>query len=128
MRGLREKRGAVQLELEVKPAPTWGGKRPGAGRPRKPGAVPRNVRRPELSAEVPVHVTLRVGKEVGRLRRTAGYAAIRRAVAVCIGRCDFRSVHTSIQSNHLHLIVEIMNARTPFASARLSFASTIRWR
>lgn len=106
MRRRREEKVSIQLELEMKPEPTWGGKRPGAGRPRKAGAVPRNVRRPELSAEVPVHVTLRVSKEVGRLRRPAGYAAIRRAVAACIGRRDFRIVHTSIQSNHIHLLVE----------------------
>jgi len=97
--------------LAVEPAPTWGGRRPGAGRPRKPGSIPRNVRRPELSRHHPVHVTLRVGKEVGRLRRAAGYAAIRRAVATCIGRRDFRIVHTSIQSNHLHLLVEANDNR-----------------
>src|SRR5262245_34258102 len=86
-----------QLELEMKPKPTWGGKRDGAGRRRKKGAIPRNVRRPELSKHHPVHVSLRVVKGVGRLRRPAAYAAIRRAVAACIGRRDFRIVHTSIQ-------------------------------
>ncbi len=111
MRRCRGKEGIGQLELAMKPAPTWGGKRPGAGRPRKPGAIPRNVRRPELSKNHPVHVTLRVGKEVGRLRRPGAYAAIRRAVAACIGRRDFRIVHTSIQSNHLHLLVEASDKR-----------------
>ncbi len=108
MRRGRVKKAGVQLELEVneKPKSTWGGKRPGAGRPRKPGAIPRNVRRPELAKRHPVHVSMRVVKEVGRLRRPGAYAAIRRAVAVCIGRRDFRIVHVSIQSNHLHLLVE----------------------
>lgn len=100
-----------QLELLIKPPPTWGGKRPGAGRPRKKGAVPRNVRRPEHKREHPVHVTLRVVREVGRLRRPAAYAAIQRAVAACLGRDDFRIVHSSIQSNHIHLIVEADNKR-----------------
>jgi REP element-mobilizing transposase RayT len=100
-----------QLELVMKPPPTWGGKREGAGRPRKNGAVRRNVRRPELKREHPVHVTLRVVKEVGRLRRPAAYAAIQRAVAACLGRNDFRIVHTSIQGNHIHLLVEADNKR-----------------
>jgi len=107
----RRKGVGAQLALEMKPAPTWGGKRPGAGRPRKTGAIRRNVRRPELSKHHPVHVSLRVCKEVGRLRRPDGYAAIRRAVAACIGRRDFRVVHTSIQSNHLHLLVEANDKR-----------------
>ena len=45
-------------------------------------------------------------KEVRRLRRRAAYAAIRSAIAVCIGRPDFRIVQSSIQGNHIHLIVE----------------------
>jgi REP element-mobilizing transposase RayT len=100
-----------QLELEMRPPATWGGRREGAGRPRKTGAVPRNVRRPELKTNCPVHVTLRVVKAVGRLRRPAAYAAIQRAVAACLGRLDFRIVHTSIQGNHIHLLVEANDKR-----------------
>jgi REP element-mobilizing transposase RayT len=103
--------GAKQLELEMKEPPTWGGKRDGAGRPRKKGAKPRNVRRPELSKHTPVHVSLRVDRAVGRLRCAAGFRAIRRAVAACIGRLDFRIVHSSIQSNHIHLLVEANHKR-----------------
>jgi REP element-mobilizing transposase RayT len=108
--GKRRKTGE-QLELVMKPPPTWGGKREGAGRPRKKGAVPRNVRRPKLKKGAPVHVTLRVVKEVGRLRRPAAYGAIQRAVAACLGRDDFRIVHTSIQGNHIHLLVEADDKR-----------------
>jgi REP element-mobilizing transposase RayT len=99
-----------QLDL-LKPQPVRGGKRPGAGRPRKPGAKPRNVRRPELSKHTPVHVSLRVDGAVGRLRSRSGFRAIRRAVAACIGRLDFRIVHSSIQSNHIHLLVEANHKR-----------------
>jgi REP element-mobilizing transposase RayT len=107
---MKKGKAAAQLELDVKPR-TWGGKREGAGRPRKKGSVPRNVRRPELRKGCPIHVTLRVVKAVGRLRRPAAYAAIQRAVAACLGRDDFRIVHTSIQGNHLHLIVEADDKR-----------------
>ena len=37
--------------------------------------------------------------------------AIRKAVAACIGRRDFRIVHTSIQGNHIHLLVEANDKR-----------------
>jgi putative transposase len=97
-----------QLDLAIKAKGPWGGKRPGAGRPRKKNN-PR--RRPDVTRRTPVHVSLRVHHEVGRLRRRAGYAAIRRAIAACIGRLDFRIAQVSIQSNHIHLIVEAEHRR-----------------
>ncbi|HUQ08281.1 MAG TPA: hypothetical protein VM261_37570 [Kofleriaceae bacterium] len=96
----------MQLEIELKEPRKRGGARPGAGRPRKGEHRSPHVRRPDVSRHHPIHVSLRVVRDVGRLRRPEAFAAIRRAVAVCIGRTDFRIVHTSIQSNHIHLIVE----------------------
>jgi REP element-mobilizing transposase RayT len=106
MKRRRRPKVGEQLELDVRPPPTHGGKRPGAGRPRKTENRSPHERRPELSKHHPVHVSLRVVKEVGRLRRPAAYAAIQRAIAACAGRPDFRIVHTSIQGNHIHLLVE----------------------
>ncbi len=87
-----------------------GGYRPGAGRPKKPGAGVPHVRRPALAARHPVHVTARVRDEAARLRSRACF----RVVASCIGEgCEregFRLVHFSVQSNHLHLIVEAQDA------------------
>ncbi len=92
-----------------------GGYRPGAGRPKKPGAGVPHVRRPALAARHPVHVTARVCAEAAQLRSRACF----RVVASCIGegcqRDGFRLVHFSVQSNHLHLIVE---ARDAIALAR----------
>jgi REP element-mobilizing transposase RayT len=115
-----------QLALDMKPPATWGGKRPGAGRPRKTENRSPHERRPELSRHVPVHVTLRVVRAIGRLRRPAIYAAIQRAVAACIGRTDFRIVHTSIQGNHLHLIVEADNKRALSDGMRAFMISATR--
>ena len=60
-------------------------------------------------------MTARVGNEAARLRSRACF----RVVASCIGKgCErdsFRLVHFSVQSNHLHLIVE---ARDAMALAR----------
>ena len=54
-----------------------------------------------------MHVTLRVVPEVGRLRRRDCYLAVRRAMITSLRRVDsFRICEVSIQSNHLHLIVE----------------------
>ena len=91
---------------------TWGGKRDRAGRkqvkPRK--SEPHRVR-PALSASHPVHVVLRVVREVGRLRRRSAYKAIRRAMQVVLARADFRIVHLSIQATHVHLLVEASDER-----------------
>jgi len=100
---------AKQLGLDLKYRGR-GGYRPGAGRPKKPGAGVPHLRRPALAARHPVHVTARVGDEAARLRSRACF----RVVASCIGRGGerdgFRIVHFSVQSNHLHLIVEADDA------------------
>ena len=87
--------------------PTRGGKREGAGRPRGPGRHRNWVRkRPAHKKATPVHVTLRVVKAVGGLRRRRAYHAIRRALLTSFVRPDFRVVHLSIQRTHIHMIVE----------------------
>ncbi|MCA9664032.1 MAG: transposase [Myxococcales bacterium] len=99
-----------QLELRRKPPATWGGWRPGAGRPRKPGAE-QKVARERFSRPAVVHVTAKVHEDVPNLR--AREVARKVAVALWLGarREDFRLVHFSIQSNHLHLIVEASDWR-----------------
>src|SRR5688572_7236181 len=95
--------GKLQGEL----FPRRGGKRPGAGRPAK-GKRPseRHERRPAHVARHPVHVTLRVAQGVGSLRRRHVYQAIREATLVAARDDRFRIVQISIQTNHIHLIIE----------------------
>jgi len=94
---------------------TWGGKRKNAGRKAKlqPGQrVHRRVRRrPKVSEREAIHVVLPVTREVGRLRRRSAYQAVRVAMRGALLRRDFRIVHVSIQSNHLHLLVEASDER-----------------
>ncbi len=80
-------------------------KRPGR-KPTGRRSDPRHRPRPTVDAKHPVHVVLRVVRAVGNLRTRHAYRAIRGAIATCAARTDYRVVHASIQSNHLHLLIE----------------------
>jgi putative transposase len=89
-----------------------GGKRRGAGRPPKgQRAGSPHKQRPFLNARHPVHVTLRVVRAVGNLRRRCVYQAIREATLTAARRTDFRVVQISIQRTHVHLLVEADDKR-----------------
>ena len=92
-----------------------GGPREGAGRPKEPGAGVPHTRRPELAARHPVHVTARVRDEVARLRSRVLCRLILHALGAGRERDGFRLVHFTVQSNHVHLLVE---ARDAMALAR----------
>src|SRR6187401_980817 len=97
---------SVPEQLPLFPAPGKPGRKRRAGRKRKARAGSPHKVRPELAARHPVHVVLRVIKDVGNLRRRFTYKAIREATLTTALREDFRIVHLSIQRTHLHLIVE----------------------
>jgi putative transposase len=85
---------------------THGGARRGAGRkPRGPRASEKHRLRPRVEPTHPLHVVIRVVGGI-RLRRRAGWRAIRHAMGVALARHDFRICHVSIQASHVHLIVE----------------------
>ncbi len=103
---------AQQGELEFR---SWGGARRGAGRkPKRALALVPHASRPAHKARFPVLVTTRVRPGLPSLRRSAEAAVVRDALAsaTLVGkneaeeRAHFHVVHHSIQSNHLHLIVE----------------------
>ncbi|MCC6994476.1 MAG: transposase [Deltaproteobacteria bacterium] len=84
-----------------------GGARKGAGRPRtstRP-AVPHR-RRARLLARHPLHVTLRLRREVGYLRSERALRAIYRSLSRSCERFETRMVHFSVQGDHVHLVVE----------------------
>ena len=91
---------------------TRGGKRKRAGRPRKGfRASEKHETRPPLRAREPVHVILRVERELGGLRRGRAYQAFRRALQTALKRLDFRVVQISLQREHVHLVVEANDER-----------------
>ena len=107
-----------QVEMKFR---TWGGKRKGAGRPQvnERKSEPHRTRTP-VNWNKPVHVALRVVKQVGRLRRLDRYAVVRKCLVLLLARTDFRVIHASIQSNHIHLIIEAADA-TALARGLQSF-------
>lgn len=100
------KRRAAHPQLEL-PLRRRGGKRPGAGRkPKGERAGVRHAPRPRVTRHTPVHVTLRMHKFVASLRQAICYRALERALREGRARFGLRLVHFSIQSNHIHLLVE----------------------
>src|SRR6185503_12611523 len=101
-----------QLELHM---PTWGGRRRGAGRKPTPGRRRMPHRRRALhDPRYPVHVTLRTAPGLASLRAREVFPHIQRAFAAVSG-ASFRLLQFSVQSDHLHLLVE---ADTPTRLAR----------
>ena len=90
------------------PARNWGGKRAGAGRPRKDGRSDKgmpHLRRPVLASRFPVHATWRMAPTVWNLRSRRSWNAL--APAIYASQPDgFRVVHFAIMGNHIHLLVE----------------------
>ena len=93
-----------QLSL---PAPrTWGGRRIGAGRkPAHPRPNVSHAPRPAHDPRHPVHVTLRAARGLKSLRSEPAFQALSLAFAAA-SREGFRVVHFSVQTDHVHLIVE----------------------
>jgi REP element-mobilizing transposase RayT len=99
-----------QLGLALSPRHDWGGRRDGAGRKRRAGArLPHSTREP-VRRNHPVHATVRVRGDVPSLRRKALHAIVQAALRAVLGRDGFSAVHFSVQSNHVHLLVESAGA------------------
>jgi len=113
----------VQLTLDQarKPDGRHGGWRPGAGRPKKPGAVSHGTR-PDEPGRFPQHVTLRIADAVPSLAREGIMKVIRAAIrashrpnvaararaqpSVRHSGGGFRIVEFNVLGNHMHLLAE----------------------
>ena len=100
----RKKHIQLTLDQARKPDGTHGGWRPGAGRPKKPGAVSHD-KRPSEPARFPQHVTLRIADGVTSLARDGLMKIIRRMIRQS-HKPDFRITEFNVLGNHLHLITE----------------------
>jgi putative transposase len=105
----RTARTAGQLELQLERR--WGGRREGAGRKpsgRRVGVAHRA--RPEHKRRHPVHVTLRVRGRLPSMREQVLFFEIRRCISLA-SRREYRVLHFSVQSDHVHLVVEADDKR-----------------
>ena len=107
-----------QLGLQFEKKKGRGGARKGAGRPRTKGVVP-HARRPFHEKSHPTHVTVRVVKKLGTLRRgrvmMALFKRLRRVAhsdAFARRRATFRVAHFSVMHDHMHLVIEAGSARS----------------
>ncbi len=89
---------------------SWGGRREGAGRPRSSAFLPHESRDPFASRH-PVLVTLKVRPDVPSLRSVKVVREVERSFRQACDQRRFRVVHYSLQSNHVHLLVEAGGAR-----------------
>ncbi len=92
----------IALPLRVR---TWGGRRAGAGRRPEPRPRVPHVRRPPHRAAHPVHVTLRAVPGLPSFRGPRLFPAVQHAIRLASHE-GFALVEFSVQSNHLHLLVE----------------------
>ncbi len=95
-----------QLALGLLPSFGWGGERRGAGRKTIGDRGISHRRELTLGKGTPVHVTLRVRDDVTSLRTRECHGIVAAALRRMLRRPDFRVIHFSIQSNHIHLVIE----------------------
>lgn len=89
-----------------------GGARAGAGRkPRGEKALVSHAPREKLASRFPVIVTLKLDKGLRNLRNVRERDTLRRVLQTCRDEREMRVVHFSIQSNHVHAIVESRDER-----------------
>ena len=87
-----------QLELQIN---SWGGSRRNAGRKRVHSRGVAHEIREVVKARTPVHINFKVNLHV---RNKDGIKALRKAIQNARKYCAI--LHYSLQSNHVHLIVE----------------------
>ena len=102
--GERRTRKGPQLTLDMAKTAN-GGRRKGAGRPKTLRPKVRHRARADHAKGTPVHVTLRRLPDLPDFRFPLVHDEIVRCIEAS-QREDFRVVHYSVQSDHIHLIVE----------------------
>jgi REP element-mobilizing transposase RayT len=112
---VRPRRKPVQEQLPRTAG--WGGKRKGAGRPPGPRPIVLHRARPDHKERYPVHATLRAVEALESLRDCPVWNALEVALAAA-SSAAFRIIHYSVQTNHLHLILEATDRAALLAGLR----------
>ena len=116
---------AAQLGLHDAPRRGRGGFRANAGRKKASKPNTPHRARATLSRHVPAHIILRAAKGLPSLREQVVAQAVGHVIRTMrTVRDDFRIVEFSIQSSHVHLIVEADDDRA-LSSAIRSFEARV---
>lgn len=118
-------RSVRQLSLDLVAPRRWGGRRARAGRKPKGDRVGLpHLRRPDFASRHPLHVTLRVRPGVPSLRKPRFVREFERRMTAGCERGSFRVVQYSLQSNHVHLVVEA-ESRSALARGMIAVGSRL---
>jgi hypothetical protein len=74
----------------------WGGRRPGAGRPKDPNAGVPHLERPTLGRDEAAHVVWKLLPEIGSLAKDPMIAALREACGEGDGRFGLEILHVGV--------------------------------
>ena len=88
----------------------WGGTRKGAG-PKKVSEYQSHRRRERFAKRMPVHVTMKVAKDVRGLRGRRKYKAVEAALWAAARNEDGLLCDFSVQNDHLHLVMDAANSK-----------------
>ena len=95
----------VPIQLSLPRTAGHGGRRARAGRRKIKGVVSRRAR-PALNWRHPLHIVLRLRKDVGRLRDKIRFRHLKKAFRDGCQQFGLRMCEFSVQNTHIHLIVE----------------------
>ena len=100
-----------------------GGKRVGAGRPRVDKTLQLHTKRPDFSSQHPGHVVIRLLKGLPSFRTKAKFKIIKKSILQARQK-GLRIIHFSIQTNHIHLLIESEN-KEELAKGMQSFCTSL---
>ena len=88
----------------------WGGARKGAGR-KKLSKCQTHLKREAFSKRMPVHVTMKMAKDVRGLRGRRMYKVVEAALWAAARNEDGLLCDFSVQNDHLHLVMDAANSK-----------------
>ena len=120
MRGAALQKRPTQLGLKLPSLPiksSWGGARKGAGR-KNLSKCQSHLTRETFSKRMPVHVTMKMAKDVKGLRGRRMYKAVEAALWAAASNENGLLCEFSVQDDHLHLVMDAANSKAMSSAVR----------
>ncbi len=109
-----------KAQLQFKKIDGWGGKRRGAGRKNKSSTVNHGARQ-IITHKTPLHITMKLKRGLNGLRTQKMLQQLKTSLGKAKAK-GLRTIHFSLQSNHLHLFAE-SDSNQALASGMNSFGA-----